>query len=125
VALEEKNMKKILLTLMVFGLLFATMNITGVNNANATCTSYGHVVYSYTYYGATPPYGYFWVSNNTALPTYYFYFYTNNATALGQLKTAEATNEKVYVYGDAASCPTTGTSRYGGVVQYLYGYGLY
>lgn len=110
-------------------ILFAILAIFGgslltAGVASATCSS-GFVnvtaVYEYSINGT--PYGYIYgVSEHTILPSFVYYYYTTNITALNQAKMALQNHESLYFYGDAATCPTSGSYRYGGVLQGLYDY---
>jgi hypothetical protein len=78
-------------------------------------------VYEYAVNGAT--YGYIHaVPEHSYLQSNDTYFYTNNQQALAQAKLAFQNHQSLSLIGDAASCPSTGSFRYGGVLQNMYTY---
>lgn len=105
-------MKKSLMTI----LLVLAICFTLAGGANATCGTYGRVLYSSQGAG----YGYFYVADY--LPTTYYYFYTNNVQFIASMTAAQTTGKRIYVSGNATSCPTSGTYMYGGVISNIYIY---
>jgi hypothetical protein len=99
-------------------------SILTVNNAYALCSSgFAKVsdVYTYNVNGSVTGYIYT-VPEHQSLPSVNTYFYTANQFALTQAMLAKQNNQSLYIYGDASTCPTSGTYHYGGTVNYLYDY---
>ena len=67
-----------------------------------------------------PTYSYFYGEPYGAGNTYTYYGYTTSSQIAGGLASATASHNRVYVVGDAASCPTSGTYRYIGTILYFY-----
>jgi membrane protease YdiL (CAAX protease family) len=113
--------------IMFFVLICSALLFGSVNTSQAACGQYGKLIYTYQ----TPTFYTAYLAPMAALPTYYYIFYGSPGASVGNgamfsaLSAAKAANEKVYVVGNAASCPTSGTYRYGGYVQYFYTYTLY
>lgn len=82
--------------------------------AQAACGVTGEIVRAYE----TPSYSYFYVKTSP-LATITYYFYVPDAQVRSALRTAYIGNKKVYMYGNATSCPTTSLA-YGGTVTYTY-----
>jgi hypothetical protein len=115
-------------------LAIAGASLLTVNIANATCNPGSLItggntdgwvnviaVYEYSISGAT--YGYIHVvPEHSFFQSYDTYFYTNNQQALTQAKLAFQNHQSLSLIGDAASCPSTGSFRYGGALQNLYIY---
>ena len=106
-------------------LAFAGAALLSANAANASCNS-GFVNVTEVYQGTTAvgtPYAYVYgVPEHSVLPTTVYYFYTNDTSAIAQLFAAGQNHESIYITGNATSCPTTGSYRYGGTIQYIYDY---
>jgi hypothetical protein len=83
------------------------VKVTEVDEYSLNGTAYGYV---YT------------VPEHQALPSYTYYFYASNATAVTEAKLALQNHESIYVWGDATSCATTGSYRYSGTLLGLYDY---
>jgi hypothetical protein len=117
-----KNPKtRILAVLCILSLL-----ALNVPYSQAACVNYGKIVYLYVVYvSATTAYAYIYVSPNVLLPTYYHYYYTNNASVIQAALTAAGSQIPVTIYGNAASCPTTGAYRYGGTITQILLYPSY
>lgn len=104
--------KKILAsTALVLGSLFSC------NAANALCTTpvtFGAIEYSATSAGGT----FFYITEIKAiLPTIaFFYFAPTGTSFLQTLSDAQAAGQIVTVTGTAATCPTKGSLRNGGIV---------
>jgi len=107
--------KLVILTIAVIGLMICTVP----SQSYALCDQ-GNVrvveVDSTPYNNANTNKVYVWVSSNAVLPTFYYYFATSNQMFINMLDAAHAGNLQVRVTGDAASCPTSGTQRYGGTI---------
>jgi hypothetical protein len=84
--------------------------------AQAACMGYGRLVYCYINLSANPAYGYFYVAPSGY--SYYHYFKTTDARMIRYLSAGQASKRTVYIYGDAPQCPTSGITRYGGVINY-------
>ncbi len=74
-----------------------------------------HVEYPVTY--ANLNCAMYYMAPATVAPTYYYVFYTNNSNIINILDAAAAANLTVRVSGDAASCPTSGLLRNGGLIK--------
>ena len=101
---------------LIFAIVAAAFMLAGVNYAAADCYSnYGKIFYLYeNSVNTSGNYGYVYIAPLTTLPTYSRYFKTYNKEALAVLAAALAAGKTVYAWGDAKSCPTSGTYRYGG-----------
>ena len=109
--------------LFVILVVIAMFGITSI--AGATCGNYGKIMYTYRTSSGTM---YVYVTpNRTSFPTYYYYFTTsqNNYQVMDQLTSAQAGNYTVYLNGNASSCASSGTYRYGGVINYSITYTMY
>ena len=101
---------------IAFGAVFAALTtIVSMSAADATCSleiyanraySNGNVTY---FYGAT-----------SSTSTFSYYAGTQNATLASAVFAATAQRNKVFVTGNIASCPTTGSLRYIGTITSVY-----
>ena len=93
--------------------------ILGTGIAHATCSFSGEVVEVITG-GQTGTHTVVYVkpASINAVPSYVFFFDTTNTDRAPAL--VGSLNHSVTIVGNAASCPTTGTYRYGGNVQWIY-----
>jgi len=98
-------MKKILVSLVLAGFFAVPMA------AQAACTLSGEVVRILEY----PTYSLVYVKTAPLVP-FIFYFQVTNTELRAGARTAMVTGKDIVMYGNAASCPTTGDVRYGGVV---------
>ena len=114
------NIVKKLSVTAVAGLL----GLGAVGQANAVCSVTGKVVRGYS---STAEVAYYYIAPlNTGLIAYNWYFQVPAADPynMHMLATANAGGHTVNVTGNAATCPATGTYRYGGIVSYLNVYPL-
>ena len=112
---------KILAVMCILSLL-----ALNVPYSQAVCTNYGQIVYLYVIYtSATTFNAYIYVSPNVLLPAYYSYYTTNNPGILAAALNAQAGGIPVSIYGNAASCPTVGSYRYGGSITQIVLYSKY
>lgn len=117
-------MKKLLALLFVT--FCATFILGKADVAQATCGLYGKVIYSYQSSSGSTSY---YVAPLTTYPTYYYYFtlsgtsVTTSALAT-KLAIAQANDQTVYIYGNASSCPTSGTVRSAGIISSVYMYSM-
>ena len=114
-----KRAPVLLALVLAVGLVFAVAAPAG-----ATCALWGQIVYSYVNTSAAVPVAYYYLSTST-LPTYYYYFQTTRPDLIDTMNSAQAAQHRVYVVGNATSCPTTGTSRYIGLATYGYVANIY
>ena len=84
------------------------------NSAEAFCLQSGNVQYIYTD-GST--YTIYLAPNNTATPSFYYTYNTTNSKFVDVLASSMASDRQVYIYGNAASCPTVGIYRNGGSIS--------
>lgn len=56
----------------------------------------------------------------TVLPTFYYRFQTSDPDMIDNLNAAWVGRLTVRVIGNAASCPTTGTIRFGGTISFIF-----
>ncbi len=83
--------------------------------AQATCVvSSGQIVRVSVSPGSSSSYVYI---RPDSLSTYYYQGTTTDQKMTNAA--VAAVDKQVYIYGDASSCPTTGTSRYMGQISYL------
>ena len=85
----------------------------------ATCTVTGPIVRVTTYddnYSSTGCYIY---QRNSALATFYYSTITTDDDMCSNAVVAATTGVDVQMQGNAASCPTTGTARNAGTLNYL------
>lgn len=98
------------------------------NAANATCsTGWVNVTQVITSTNAAgTPYAYVYSIPEHALglslPTFLYYTYTTDQSAINQASRALQNHEALLLFGDAGSCPSTGTYRNIGTLQTLYDY---
>lgn len=104
------NIKKIALSLA----LLAMIGTTGA--AQATCLFSGEVQQVYTTTGNSS-YVYISAPGSFVLQPYVYYFRTSDAGLTSALNSS--VHKTIQIVGDAASCPTTGAYRYGGIVSYI------
>lgn len=116
------NMTKLGKGLVMAGLVTGGLALSGA--ASATCSVAGKVMNvwaynsTYSYVGIAP--------QNSYGAGYVIYFYVPTSySASNALHAAAASHDYVYAYGDATACPTTGTIRYGGTVQYVFSSNAY
>ncbi|OPX94790.1 MAG: hypothetical protein A4E58_02445 [Syntrophorhabdus sp. PtaB.Bin006] len=110
---------------MLVGILVAlSIVFMSFSSADATCAVTGKIMYVSSPVASGTAYVY--MTPSTTLPSYYYYYtipasyaYTAGQTALYG---AMAGNLTVTIYGNAASCPTSGSTRYGGVVTNVLSY---
>ena len=95
----------------------AAMVLSGASYA--TCVTSGRVATIWSY---NQDYAYVGIRPTSTYGTDYvnYYFVRNYHTVWDALNSAAASDEAVYVSGDASSCPTTGTIRYGGNATYVF-----
>jgi len=108
-------MKKLLVLLVV---AFAVITIPF--SASATCSLYGKINYTVAY--TTGMYIYVTpLSTGAYTPGVSIYYWVPNTftAAVTSAVSAVPANTTILVVGNAASCPTTGTTRYGGVATEL------
>ncbi len=105
--------KKIASALILASATF--LGTTGV--AQASCTYQGQILQIYTNGSTT----YVYVAPSFAgspMPSYVGYFTTTDPEMMNAL--ASGVTRGTYIVGNATSCPTSGTYRYGGVLSYFY-----
>lgn len=96
--------------------VLASVAIMGINEANAACSTYGQVEQYWS--NGTTCYAY--VSPATSLhPHAYVYYFSSTDPELCDA-VFNAKHQTGWISGGAASCPTTGALRYGGVISSLY-----
>jgi hypothetical protein len=110
----ERKMKKYIgiSMLVILGFAFFMMP-----TAEAACTqASGYVIRVSTNPGAGSSYIYFRLN---ARDNYYWYGITSDAKLIDAAISALTNRTKIYITGNASSCPTSGSSRYIGTVTYL------
>ena len=109
----------------VAAIAFAGAALLSANAATASCYS-GFVKVAQVYQGTNAvgtPYAYVYgVPEHSTLPSTVYYFYTADTTAITQANLAQQNHESIAIYGNATSCPTSGSYLYGGTIQYIYDY---
>lgn len=101
----------------IFVILASLLTVGQVSKANATCTQEGKIVRSVStlngviYFYIAPP-----TSGLTPFNMYYLVKESDSVNA-NMLLAALAGGHRVTVLGSAISCPTTGSTRFGGEVQ--------
>ena len=103
-------MKKIFLAVSLFvaGLMLPL-------SASALCGQGGQVVR--TYDSATQTYAYL---QTAPLSSIYYYTITSDLDLRNALRACKVSGERCWIYGNASSCPTTGTGRYMGTTSSVY-----
>jgi phosphatidylethanolamine-binding protein (PEBP) family uncharacterized protein len=102
--------------LMAVLILVLIVMLSAAPKSEALCTIYGRIVYAstnggnYTVYVAPIP------PSGSVLSPYYFIYTTVDPEVISTLNAAQAGNLKVLITGNITACPTTGTSRPGGVI---------
>ena len=92
----------------------AVLGTAGV--AQAACFTTGQIEQVYT--NGTTTYVYVSPSNSSAVTSYVYYFTTVDPELARLI--ASNVHGNFRVSGSAATCPTTGSYRYGGVASYAY-----
>lgn len=104
-------------------LAFVGMMLASAGTADAVCALYGKIVEIVMPAGGGNAVVY--LATENATPVVYYVFTISNAlhAQIDTLTAAMAANYTVYIYGNAASCPTTGTVRAAGaIVNQIYVY---
>jgi hypothetical protein len=97
---------------LMFILAMVTMAAAWSGSVLADCVQIGKVVHVRQDGGT----GFYYISRDTPLPTYYYFFNTTDPEFTVTLMAAQAGNLTVKIVGDATSCPTSGTTRDGGKI---------
>jgi hypothetical protein len=109
----------------VAAIAFAGAALLSASVATASCYS-GFVKVAQVYQGTNAvgtPFAYVYgVPEHSVLPSTVYYFYTADTTAITQANSAQQNHESIAIYGNATSCPTSGSYLYGGTIQYMYDY---
>jgi hypothetical protein len=111
-------MKKLLTILTPLALIFAF-----ANPVHATCDQPRlHVVRSEGPYtiGGVSGYYFYDLAPPAVLPTFYYRFQTTDPDMIDHLNSAWVGHSTVRVIGNAASCGTTGLTRFGGTITFLF-----
>ena len=85
----------------------------------ATCTVIGPIVRVTTWDDSSSSTGCYIYQRNSALASYYYYTATTDDDMCSNAVVAATTAVDVQIVGNAASCPTTGTARYAGTLNYI------
>ena len=96
--------------------------------AVAACQQYGKVVRFYSTVAGSSDFSYVYIlPRTTSIVTFGYYYRVNaeDANALFAVSAASASRQTVRITGTASSCPTTGTWRYGGLLDNIYVYAQY
>lgn len=107
-------MRKLLVVLAI-----AMMLVASADFANAACDKEGKIVWMYVNTINGTAYVYIVPSGALRPVDYIFYYYTfptGNHGTMSALSAALAGGKSVRLVGNAASCPTAGNIRYGGVL---------
>ena len=86
-----------------------------INSAEAACNMSGKVYYIYQ----QESYAYIFIAPRTTLPSYGYYYYTNDPEYMRVANAAMTSGDTLYVYGNASECPTSGTARKGGTITQM------
>ena len=92
----------------------SAISLIGIGAANAACTYSGKVTSSYQNASTTWAYV---VPANAIYSAYYYWFTTTDPDIAQSIHNAQGSGDYTTIYGNATSCPTTGTARYGGVLS--------
>ena len=106
-------MKTLVVLILLLGFLMGGMVV--VKPAEAAC---GQTIYAdraYSTGGVTYVYG-----RTSSLATQIYYWNTANAVLANMIFNAVAQRNRLFVLGNATACPTTGTTLFGGTIQYMY-----
>ncbi|MBK8637280.1 MAG: hypothetical protein IPN92_02970 [Chromatiaceae bacterium] len=101
----------------IFVIMASILIVSQVGRANATCTQEGKIARSVS---TTNGVIYFYIAPPTSgLTPFNMYFLVGetDASNANMLLAALAGGHRVSVLGNATSCPTTGSNRFGGEVQ--------
>ena len=85
----------------------------------ATCIVTGPIVRVTAYDDSSSTTGCYIYQRNSALASYYYYTVTTDDDMCSNAVVAATTAVDVQIVGNAASCPTTGTARYAGTLNYI------
>jgi hypothetical protein len=103
-------MKKLLLPVLLIAGLFPL-------TSSAVCSQYGHIERVTAVDGVVA--SYYIYLRNSALRNYWWYVKTTNGEIAEIATTALTSTTRVYVRGNESTCPTTGTARKMGDLQYI------
>jgi hypothetical protein len=87
--------------------------------AQASCYVNGPIVRVTQYDDSYTTTGCYIYMRNSALSSYYYYTRSNDDDTCSNAVVAATTGVDTYISGNASSCPTSGTGRYMGIVNYL------
>ncbi len=93
--------------------------------AAAACSVSGKITRTYSYSAGANDYGFVYIFPETSgVPStiYYAYIGTDDDRAANAISAAHSANHTVTLNGNATACPTTGTYRYIGSLNYAYAY---
>ena len=110
-------MFKLSKTLLATGLVAGGIAMSGA--ASAECVTAGKVGTIWSY---NTGYSYIGIAPESAFGEGYvvYYYVPASYSAHATLLAAAASDEYVYVSGDASSCPTSGVIRYGGTATFVF-----
>ena len=90
--------------------------LLGTSAVQATCSTYGQVEQYWTNGGSC----YAYVSPATSLHPHPYYYYFSSTDPELCNAVFNAKHQTGWISGNALSCPTTGSLRYGGVTSSIY-----
>lgn len=111
------------MTKKIFALLTVLLALGFATQTHATCSQYGKVKRVYAYNGGSSNYNYFYITPRTTTTTsymYYVYVSSLDGRSASLLNSAANSGDTVLINGSISTCPTTGTFRYMGQVNYSY-----
>lgn len=97
----------------------ALVGVFGINSAQAACVQTCSGTASYT---DNTGYWFYCAPVDTLYSPYYYYFRTTDPELTHTLQNALASSQTVQISGNSTTCPSSGVSRYGGIVNYHYTY---
>ena len=111
-----------------FGCCTAIFVALSAQGAAAACVQYGKVVRFYTTVAGSNDISYVYILRRTTSIVTFGYYYrinANESSTLFAIAAASASRQTVRLAGSASSCPTTGTWRYGGLLETINVYAQY
>ena len=109
----------------LLALVVVVVMVGVASNAFAVCNFHGKIWRTYATQEGSSDYAFYYITPiNAGLPsyTYYAWVYGFDEALLGTLNAAHAANLSVFISSNISSCPTSGTFRNLGAIQFAWTY---